>query len=393
MPRPIRTAWISAFLVVMLVSCKPKVAPPPPPTAVKVATVLQQDVPVYLEAIGEARGNTEIEIRARVSGYLETVDFPEGSMVTRGQRLYTIDRAPFEAKRAQARGLLAEAQAQLARARQDVARFEPLVAKNAISRQEYETAVALERAADASVEAARATAEQAEIELGYTTVTAPANGLIGKTEVYPGTLVGQGSSTLLTRISQIDPIHVRFTLAEKEYLTLFKRQEVLKAGGAEVPKVPIRLVLADGSELPDTGLLVFIDRAVETTTGTILLEAAFPNPNRMVRPGQFGRIRATAETKKGAILVPQRAVQEMQGIYSVAVVGADDTVEMRMVKPAERVGALWVIDSGLQPSDRIVVEGLQKVRPGMKVAPETVTIGEDSTPAVAPSPVPAVTER
>lgn len=385
MPRPIRSVWIPAAFLLLLASCGKKAVPPPPPTAVKVATVLQQDVPVYLEAIGEARGNMEIEIRARVTGYVESVDFREGSMVTQGQRLYTLDRAPFESKLAQARGLLAEAEAQRARARQDVVRFEPLVAKNAVSRQEYETAVALERAAVASVDAAKATVEQAGIELSYTSVLAPAHGLVGKTEVYPGTLVGQGSSTLLTRISRIDPIHVRFTLAEKDYLFLFRQQEELKQSGEENPTRPIRLVLADGSELAGTGALVFIDRAVEASTGTILLEAAFPNPGNMVRPGQFGRVRATATVKKGAILVPQRSVQEMQGIYSVAVVGADDTVEMRMVKPAERVGSLWVIDSGLQPADRIVVEGLQKVRPGLKVRPETVTIGEGSTPAAAPA--------
>lgn len=384
MRRVLTSGWNLAPLAILLVGCGPKAAPPPPPPAVKVAVVLQQDVPVYLEAIGEARGNTEIEIRARVTGYLESVDFKEGTLVTKGQRLYTIDRAPFEAQLAQARGGLAEAEAQYARARQDVVRFEPLVAKNAISRQEYETSVALEHAAAAAVDAAKATVEQAQIQLSYTTVTAPADGLIGKTEVYPGTLVGQGSSTLLTRISRIDPIHVRFSLAEKDYLYFFRRREELKQAGGELPDLPIRLVLADGSELPDTGRLVFVDRAVEAATGTILLEAAFPNANFMVRPGQYGRIRATANVKRGAILVPQRAVQEMQGLYSVVVVGADDTVETRMVKPAERVGSLWVIDSGLQAGERIVVEGLQKVRAGIKVTPETVTIGEGATPAAAP---------
>jgi len=384
MRRPIRAIWLLAPVVLVPLGCKPKAAPPPPPPAVKVATVLQQDVPVYLEAIGEARGNTEIEIRARVTGYLETVDFREGTLVTKGQRLYTIDRAPFEAQVAQAKGQLAEAEAQFARARQDVVRFEPLVAKNAISRQEYETSVALEKAAAAAVDAAKATVEQAQIQLSYTTVTSPADGLIGKTEVYPGTLVGQGSSTLLTRVSRIDPIHVRFSLAEKDYLYFFRRREEQKQLAEGMPDLPIHLVLADGSELPESGRLVFVDRAVEAATGTILLEAAFPNSNFMVRPGQYGRIRATANIKRGAILVPQRAVQEMQGLYNVAVVGADDTVETRMVKPAERVGSLWVIDSGLQPGDRIVVEGLQKVRAGVKVAPETVTIGEGATPAAAP---------
>lgn len=299
MRRPIRAIWLLAPVVLVPLGCKPKAAPPPPPPAVKVATVLQQDVPVYLEAIGEARGNTEIEIRARVTGYLETVDFREGTLVTKGQRLYTIDRAPFEAQVAQAKGQLAEAEAQFARARQDVVRFEPLVAKNAISRQEYETSVALEKAAAAAVDAAKATVEQAQIQLSYTTVTSPADGLIGKTEVYPGTLVGQGSSTLLTRVSRIDPIHVRFSLAEKDYLYFFRRREEQKQLAEGMPDLPIHLVLADGSELPESGRLVFVDRAVEAATGTILLEAAFPNSNFMVRPGQYGRS-APPRTSSGA---------------------------------------------------------------------------------------------
>jgi len=378
-------AVLGGFLTVTAAGCGQKEAPAPPPPDVKVATVLQKDVPVYVEAIGQTRGSTEIEVRARVEGFLESVDFKEGSPVRKGQLLYTIDPRPFEAALAQARGSLAEAEAQLARATQDVVRFEPLVAKNAISRQEYDTAVVVKRAAEAAVEAAKASAERARIDLGYTKVEAPADGLVGKTEVYAGTLVGRGQSTLLTHISQIGTIHVRFTISERDYLQYARRTPRDRPG-----KLPFELVLADGSVHPHQGQLVFVDRNVDPTTGTILLEAAFPNPGGIVRPGQYARVRAAIELKHGAILVPQRAVSELQGIYNVAVVGADDTVEMRMVKPAERIGTLWVIDSGLKAGDRVVVEGLQKVRPGIKVTPEVVTIQDGAAaPGGAPAGAPA----
>ena len=373
-------------MVLVLASCGKEEAPaPPPPPQVKAATVLERDVPIYIEAIGETRGNTEIEIRARVEGFLESVEFAEGTIVRKGQLLYTIDPRPFESALAQARAKLAEAEADLARARQDVVRYEPLVAKNAISRQEYETAVAVESAQASAVEAARAQVESAELDLGYTKVLAPDTGLAGKTEVYPGTLVGRGESTLLTRISKTDPIHVRFTLPERDYLYYARTtQERRAAAGAELP---LELVLADGSVHPAPGRFVFVDRSVDPRTGTILLEASFPNSDRIVRPGQYARVRAAVDFKKNAILVPQRAVSEMQGIYSVAVVGADDTIESRMVTPAQRIGSLWVIDEGLAAGERVVVEGLQKVRPGVRVTAETVVI-DDSDVAAAGASVP-----
>ncbi|HXV62802.1 MAG TPA: efflux RND transporter periplasmic adaptor subunit [Vicinamibacteria bacterium] len=376
MSKLIRFYAAGAVSALGLSSCKEEAPPPPPPPAVKVAEVLTRDVPIYVEAIGQTRGNTEIEIRARVEGFLETVDFEEGTFVSKGKLLYTIDPRPFEAALSQSKANLARAEAELARAHQDVVRYEPLVAKNAISRQDYETAVAVERAQESAVEAARAAVESAEIDLSYTKVVAPDNGLIGKTEVYPGTLVGRGQSTLLSHISKIDPIHVRFTIAERDYLYYARRQEERRA--AESAETPFQLVLADGTVHSQPGRLVFVDRNVDPQTGTILLEASFPNPERIVRPGQYARVRAAVDVKKGAILVSQRSVQELQGIYNVAVVKPDDTVDIRMVTPAERIGTLWVIDSGLNNGERVVVEGLQKVRPGAQVTPETVTIEEGS---------------
>jgi len=364
------------------VACGEKQAPPPPPPEVKVATVLQRDVPIYVEAIGQTRGSTEIEVLARVEGFIQTINFKEGNSVRKGQLLYAIDPRPFEAALAQARGKLANAEAQLARATQDVVRYESLVAKNAIARQDFETALVVQRAAEAVVAAAKASAERAEIDLGYTRVVAPEDGLVGKTEVYPGTLVGRGRSTRLTHISQIRTIHVRVAVPEREYLHYVRK--VQERGRAAAAKLPFELILADGSVLPDKGQLVFWDRNVDPQTGTILLEAAFPNPTGIVRPGQYARVRVAVDMKPGAILVPQRAVSELEGIYNVAVVGGDDTVEVRAVKPAERIGRLWVVDSGLKGGERIVVEGLQKVRRGVKVKPEIVTIEEASgSPSVA----------
>jgi membrane fusion protein (multidrug efflux system) len=359
-----------------LAGCPEEAAPPPPPPVdVKVAEVLVRDVPVVIAAIGETRGNTEIEIRARVEGFIESVDYEEGSLVEKGQLLYTIDSQPFEEALAQAKAGQAEAEAQLARARQDVARYEPLVAKNAISREEYETAVALEKAAAAAVEAQEAVARRAEIDLSYTKVVAPEAGLAGRTEVYAGTLVGRGLSTLLTRISRMDPIHVRFSLAEREYLE-FARKAGSGVGDGKKEGPPFELVLDDGSVHPEKGKLVFLDRNVDPTTGTIMIEAAFPNPNLIVRPGQYARVRAEVEQRKGAVLVPQRAIQEVQGVFSVLALGQDDTLEQRLITPSERMGGLWVVTSGLKAGDKIVVEGLQKVRPGAKVKPQIVPIEE-----------------
>ena len=369
-------------------ACAKKEAPPPAPPKVSVAPVIQRDVPVFVEAIGQTRGSTEIEVRARVEGYLESVDFKEGSYVKKGQLLYTIDPRPLQASVAQAKGVQAQAEAQLARAKQDVMRYEPLVAKNAISRQEYETAVQVQRAAEASVEAARAGTQHADIDLSYTRVTAPAAGVVGRTEVYPGTLVGRGQSTLLTHISQVDTIHVRVSVPERDFIEMNRRGEERRRAGVTAAAGRFELVLSDGSTHPEKGDLVFVDRAVDAQTGTMLVEVAFPNPGGVVRPGQYARVRVAIDEKKGALLVPQRAVSELQGIYNVAVVKPDDTVEMRMVQAAQRVGNLWIIDSGLKPGDRVVVEGVQKVRSGLKVTPVATTIAETSL-AGAPAPTAA----
>jgi len=377
--------------LVLLAACheEKRAAPPPPPPDVKVAEVLVRDVPSYVEVIGETRGNTEIEIRARVEGFIETVDYKEGTPVTKGQLLYTIDPRPFQARVTTSKASQAEAEAQLARAHQDVVRYEPLVAKNAISRQEYETAVSLEKAAAAVVEAAKSMVEQAEIDLSYTRVLAPDDGLAGRTEVYAGTLVGRGQSTLLTRISRTDPIHVRFSFPEKDYLAMARKRGTGVTPEEAGRTTSFELITADGTIHPAPGTLVFVDRNVDARTGTIMVEAAFANPGQIVRPGQYGRIRAIVEQKKGAILVPQRCVIEQQGVYSVMVLAAGDKVEQRLVTPAERKDSLWIIASGLKAGDKVVVEGLQKIRPGMQVQPKTVLIEEKEAAKAAGDAKPA----
>ena len=399
-PKPRPAVYL--FLFVLLSACKKEEqkAPPPPPV-VKVAEAISRDVPIVVEAIGQTRGNTEIEISARVEGFLETMNFQQGSFVKKGQRLYTIDSRPFASSLAQAKASVAQSKADLVRMQQDVARYEPLVAKNAVSVQDYQTAQAKAKAQEAAVAAAEAVQQRAQIELGYTNVVAPDDGLIGTTEAFPGTLVGRGQTTLLNRISKIDPIHVRFSIPEKDYLYYARKREAAaskedkagKAGKATTAggdkATEFQLVLADGSVHPSPGTLVFVDRNVDTKTGTIMLEAAFPNPGNIVRPGQYARIRAATSIKKGAVLVPQGAVVDIQGISNVAVLKPDDTAEVRPVKTAERIGSLVVLDSGLKAGERIVVEGMQKARPGVKVQPTLVPIEESAAPSpssAAPSP-------
>ncbi len=373
------------FCVFILSSCgKKEAVTAPPPPDVKVAVVLQKTVPIYVENVGETVGAADVEIRARVEGFLETVDFQEGTFVKKGQLLYTIDPQPLRAALAQARGRRAEAQAQLAKADQDVARYKPLVEKNAISREEYDTAVSAQLAASASVDAAKASEKDAELNLGYTNVYSPIDGLVGKTQVKPGNLVGRGENTLLTVISNIDSIHVRSNVSERDYLRLARAKGAVPQSKDKTPD-SFELVLADGTVHNYKGRLVYADRAVDPETGTLAIEASFPNPDHVLRPGQYARLRAAIDEKKDAILVPQVAVQELQGTYSVAVVGSDNKVTLRPVQASDRIGSLWVIDSGLKPGEKIVVEGLQKVRDGVTVNPTVVAIQENATSPTTPA--------
>jgi membrane fusion protein (multidrug efflux system) len=363
-------AWtlfaLIATATVLTGACKePPPAAAPASPEVYATSVIQKDVPVYLDLVGQTEGSEDVEIRARVEGFLETMNFQEGSFVRKGDLLYTIDPKPLQAVLEAARAERATAMAALGKANNDVARYAPLVAKQAVSRQELDNAQSAQEAARAQVEAAAAAIDKATLDLGYTRVTAPISGLVGTTNVKPGNLVGRGESTLLTTISQIDPILFRVGLTEAEYLRLVKLHP------ERVGKTPavsgIELALADGTVYPSTGSVRSIERAVNPTTGTIGVELTFPNPQSTLRPGQYGRARVLLDTKAGALLVPQRAVQELQGLYSVAVIDPDQKIAFRNVKVGPRVEGNWVIEEGLEPGEQVVVEGLQAVRDGISV--------------------------
>ena len=374
-PQITRSMFAAAAIAAALsASCAKPPPPAPPPTEVYVTDVVQRDVPTYLDLVGQTAGFQDVEIRARVEGFLETMNFQEGTFVRRGALLYTIDRKPLEAILSQAKADQATAEAKLAKANNDVARYTPLAAKQAVSQQELDDARAQQDAARSQVEAAKAAVEKATLDLGYTQVTAPISGLAGVTLVKPGNLVGRGQNTLLTTISQIDPIQFRVGVTEADYLRV--RRRAAEGGGDAREGMDIRLTLADNSQYSHKGKLGPVERAVDPTTGTLGIQLEFPNPNQLLRPGQYGRARILLETKPGAILVPQRAVQELQNLRSVAVVDASNKVGFRNVKVGQRVDALWVVDEGLKPGDKVVVEGLQRIRDGMTVvskqAPEPV---------------------
>jgi len=352
---------------------------------VYVADVVQRDVPVYMELVGQTKGSQDVEIRARVEGYLDSVNFTEGTYVTKGTLLYQIDPKPFEAALAAAKANLATAQARLDKTNNDVARYRPLVAQQAVSRQELDNALSAQEAATSQVDAAKAAVERATLDLGYTHITSPLDGLVGTTQVKAGNLVGRGESTLLTTVSQMDPILFRAGISEAEYLRIAKR--ILEKGQkqAERETPAIELLLADGTAFPHKGRIDSIERAVDPTTGTLAVQFRFPNPDNLLRPGQYGRARLVVELKRGALLVPQRAVQELQNLYSVAAVGPDGKVAFRNVKVGPRVDSLWVIEEGLKPGERVIVEGLQRVRDGISVSPKPVPPSPAGSGAAQPA--------
>lgn len=361
--------------------CGGTVAVAPAPAEVYVAEVQTRDVPEYLDMVGQTAGFQDVEIRARVEGFLETVNFREGSFVKRGDLLYVIDRKPFEALQAAAKAEQATAQARLEKANNDVARYTPLVAKQAVSQQELDNALAARDAARSQVDAARAAVDKATLDLGYTRVFSPISGLVGTTQVKPGNLVGRGESTLLTTVSQIDPITFRVGITEADYLRIAKR-DPSRIG--EAPKAEgIELRLADGSQHPHKGKLGPVERAVDPTTGTLGAEFEFPNPDHVLRPGQFGRARVLLDVKPGMLLVQQRAVQELQNLYSVAVVDGEGKVSFRNVKVGPRIDSMWVIEEGLRSGERVVVEGLQRVQEGATVTAKPAPVVNN---AGAPKP-------
>ena len=362
-------------LLAIALGCGTSEAPPPPPPAVVVAPVMRQNVPIESEWVGTLDGFIDAKIQARVSGHLLSRGYLEGTFVKKGDLLFEIDPRTYQAAYEQARGQVGRAEAILRQSNINVARYTPLAKEGAVSQQELDNALQLRDANTANLASARATLEQAKLNLDWTRVISPIDGIAGIAIAQVGDLVQQ--NTELTTVSQVDPIKVRFPVSEREYIRLATERQNRQPGSAE--KVKLTLVLADGSTFAQSGEATFANRQVDPRTGTILIEGAFPNPGNLLRPGQYAKVRAVVNQRSDALLVPQRAVVELQGSQQVAVVGADDKVVMKVVKTGPKVGSLWVIDQGLAPGDRVVVEGVQKVRGGMTVNP---TAGGD-TPAVA----------
>lgn len=331
--------------------------------------VVQKNVPLYSEWVGTTDGLVNATIQAQVTGYLMKRSFMEGAFVTKGDLLFEIDPRPFRAALAEAKGQLGQAQAQLVKARLDVTRDTPLAKAKAISQKELDDSIQLLAGAKASVSSARAAVERAELNLNYTIIAAPIDGVVSIAKAQVGDLVGPGTGELAS-ISTLDPIRVYFPVSEQEYLKAAQKVQEAYRNQGTPREGTLELTLSDGSVYPDKGSFLLADRQVDVKTGTIRIGALFPNPGNVLRPGQFARVRAVTQTKKDAILVSQRAVTELQGNYQVAVVGADDKVEIRPVKVGARVGNQWVIDHGLQSGERVVVEGLQHLKAGMTVNPK-----------------------
>jgi membrane fusion protein (multidrug efflux system) len=364
-----RRRIVALVASVAVAACTKKTAAPTPQAPdVIIAPVEIRDMPIEVEVTGQVRGGQDVEIRARVSGFLQSAPYREGSIVNRGDLLFTIDPRPFEANVARARAELAEAQARHDRAVVQVNRLRPLVALHAVAQQDLDNALAVEEAGRADIASAQAELTTAQLDLGYTRIRSPISGLAGNRLVDVGTYVGSPEPTVLAVVSQLDPIRFDFDIAETSYLTLVK---TARAEGRSLLEFASRheLTLAHGSEHPYAGRLTVVGRGVSTETGTLPMQATFPNPAGLLRPGQFGRVKLRVATRHDAILVPQRAVQEVQGTYNVFVVGKDNIAGIREIKVADRVGSDWIVTSGLQPADKIVIEGLQKVADRKAVRP------------------------
>lgn len=370
-PTPVNTRTLVFIAGAVFVAACGKPEPPAmPPMEVAVIEVQPRSIPIYFDMIGQTRGSVDIPIRARVDGVLEETHFLEGREVEKGQLLYVIDPAPYQSKVVEAQGRLAEAQTNLAKASSDLERIRPLAEMDAVSMQDLDAAVAQYDAAQATLQSAKAQVEQAEIQLGYTRISSPIDGLIGITQAKVGEYVGRDPNpVVLNFVSQIDPIRVRFSINEREYLKFRRRfaDSVRGEEGAIRDEAALQLILADGSIHEHLGSIVTSDAAIDPTTGTLTLEADFPNPEQIVLAGQFARVRGEADERANAIAVPQRAVMEIQGLFQLAVIGDDGTVEIRQVQMGPRVDDEWIVDSGLNAGERVALEGLQRLRPGTKV--------------------------
>jgi len=377
--RSISQVLTFTFIVALLLStegCKGKsvAAAAGPPPMVQVTQVIQRDVPVYHEYLATLDGFVNAVIQPQVSGYLIKQNYQEGALVAKNQVLFKIDPRPFQAVLDQAKAQMAQAEAQLGKTALDVQRDTPLAKEKAIPQSQLDNDIQANLAAKASVQAGMAAVAQAELNLEFTNVRSLIDGVAGIANGQVGNLVSP--QTVLTTVSQLNPIKVYFVPAEQQYLAFVKRNPTVAARQKTEEQLEFELILADGSTYPRKGKFYAVDRQVDISTGAIRLATLFPNPDNVLRPGQYGRVRFVSYTRPGALLVPQKAVTELQGSNLVAVVGNDNKVSIRPVKVGERFGSMWIVEEGLKPGERVVVEGVQKVRDGIPVNP---------TPAAVPA--------
>jgi membrane fusion protein (multidrug efflux system) len=356
--------------VLTALGCKKAAPPPSPPPVVQVMDLTATNVPLHAEFIGQLDSPQNVEIRARVEAFVQQIPFAEGTEVKQGELLFKLDDGPYQQRLNAANGMLAEANAALAKYQADVARLTPLATNRAIPKQDLDNALASVDVGKASVTSAWARVESAKLDLTYCTVTAPMNGMIGAKQVSIGELVGKGQPTLMATMSTLDPIWFYCNISEVQYL---RYQTEIRLTGKTAEDLPITLLLANSSEHPAPGRIVFMDRAVDAKTGTLRVRAAFPNPDKEkgLRPGMFGRIKVAIGVRTNSILVPERAVTELQGKNFAWVIGADNMATQRAVTVGETIGENLLILKGLEPGERIITEGLQKVREGKPVEPKT----------------------
>jgi len=366
------------LLAAMATSCK-KETIVSGPTDVEVAAVAKQDVKVEREWVGSMDGSVNAVIRAQVQGYLTKQVYTEGQLVKQGQVLFQIDPRTFQAAVDQAKAEVAQKKARWDTTQANLARIRPLAEQNAVSKKDLDDAIGNESSSHSAYDAAKAALDRAELDLGFTRITSPINGIAGMAKAQIGNLVGPGQTEELTTVSTVDPIKVWVPISEQEFL----HAQASKPTPGQA-KRQIDLVLSDGSVYSKKGEMAFADRQVDAMTGTLKLAILFPNPGNVLRPGQYAKVRAVMETIPGAVVVPQRAVNELQGNFQVAVVGSDNKVAIRTVKPGVKTGSVVVISEGLQPGERVVVEGLQKVKDGMTVNPKIVSLETQTAQTTPP---------
>jgi RND family efflux transporter MFP subunit len=377
---------LSATALLFCLGCQEKQkAKSPPVPLVEVATVTQADVPIYHEWIGVLDGLVNAQIRAQVTGYLLTQNYREGDPIKKGDLLFEIDPRPFTASLDQAKGLLAQAEAKQGKTELDVKRYGPLVKDKAISQEEYDDAVQANLEAKAAVVSAKAQVEQAQLNLEFTRITSPIDGIASIAKAQIGDLVGPATGELTT-VSTVDPIKAYYNVTEQAYISFSKQFTTEGDRYGRLRQLDIDLILTDGSVYPLKGRIFAADRQIGLTTGALRVEALFPNPGNSLRPGEFARVRVKLDLKHDSILVPQRAVSELQGSYQVAVVEPENKIHLQPVRVGERTGNLWVIEEGLRPGQRVVVEGLQKVREGALVTTTNFASGQVVQADAAPAP-------